>query len=59
MERNDVFNALFDTIRDSLDWAYDAENKDYASYIDGVIALGNNLLGQLDKEKEDEEWTRH
>lgn len=59
MERNDVFNALFDTIRDSLDWAYNAENKDYASYIDGVIALGNNLLCQLDKEKEDEEWTRH
>lgn len=59
MERNDVFNALFDTIRDSLDWAYDVENKYYTSYIGGVIALGNNLLGQLDKEKEDEEWTRH
>lgn len=59
MERNDVFNALFDTIRDSLNWAHDVENKDYASYIGGVIALGNNLLDQLNKEKEDEEWTRH
>lgn len=47
----DVFNALFDAIRDSLDWAYDAENKDYASYIDGIIALGNNLLNQLDEEE--------
>ena len=59
MERNDVFNALFDTIRDSLDWAYDAENKDYASYIDGIICFGSSLLYQLDKEKEDKEWTRH
>lgn len=55
MTRNDVFNALFDTIRDSLDWAYDAENKDYASYIDGVIAFGNNLLNQLDEEERSKE----
>lgn len=51
MERNDVFNALFDTIRDSLDWAYDAENKEYASYVDGIIRFGSNLLDQLDEEE--------
>lgn len=59
MERNDVFIGIFKTIKDSLERAYDVENKDYASYIGGVIALGNNLLDQLNKEKEDEEWTRH
>lgn len=44
MERNDVFNALFTTIKDSLEWAYDVENKEYASFIDGVICFGSNLL---------------
>ncbi len=51
MERNDVFNALFNTIKDSLEWAYDVENKEYASYIDGIICFGSNLLDQLDKEE--------
>ena len=51
MTRNDVFNALFDTIKDSLEWAYDVENKEYASFIDGVICFGSNLLDQLDKKE--------
>lgn len=59
MERNDVFIGIFKTIKDSLERAYDVKNSDYASYICGVIALGNNLLDQLNKEKEDEEWIRH
>ena len=56
MERNDVFNALFNTIRDSLDWAYEVENKEYASYVNGVITLGDKLLSQLDKSKEGWTW---
>ena len=60
MERNDVFNALFNTIRDSLDWAYEVENKEYASFIDGVICFGSNLLEQLDKkERKERKWTKY
>ena len=51
MERNDVFIGIFKTIKDSLERAYDVKNSDYASYICGVIALGNNLLDQLDEEE--------
>lgn len=63
MTRNDVFNALFDTIRDSLDWAYEVENKEYASYVNGVITLGDKLLSQLDKNDQSKEgwtwWEKH
>ena len=63
MERNDVFNALFNTIRDSLDWAYEVENKEYASYVNGVITLGDKLLSQLDKNDQSKEgwtwWEKH
>ena len=54
MERNDVFNALFTTIKDSVEWAYDVENKEYVSFIDGVICFGSNLLEQLDKKERSE-----
>lgn len=63
MERNDVFFALFDTIRDSLEWAYEVENKEYASYVNGVITLGDKLLSQLDKNDQSKEgwiwWEKH
>ena len=63
MERNAVFNALFNTIRDSLDWAYEVENKEYASYVNGVITLGDKLLSQLDKNDQSKEgwtwWEKH
>lgn len=63
MGRNDVFFALFDTIRDSLEWAYEVENKEYASYVNGVITLGDKLLSQLDKNDQSKEgwiwWEKH
>ena len=55
MGRNDVFNALFDTIRDSLDWAYEVENKEYASFIDGALRVSGNLLDRLNKENQSKE----
>ena len=51
MGRNDVFFGTFKTIKDSLEWAYDGDDKEYINFISGVIALADELLDQLDKKE--------
>ena len=53
MERNDVFFGTFKTIKDSLEWAYDGDDKEYINFISGVIALADELLEMTNKEEKE------
>lgn len=53
MGRNDVFFGTFKTIKDSLEWAYDGDDKEYINFISGVIALADELLEMTNKEEKE------
>lgn len=44
MNRTDITNAFFETIRDSLEWATVAEDKKYGSYVDGAVAMTEKMI---------------
>ena len=50
MERITILEILYSTVKDSLEWA--EEYKDiYAAYVDGVMAMAENLLKVVDKDE--------
>lgn len=40
----DVYKAVFTVINDSREWSCDAEPKEYANFVDGVVTLAEELL---------------
>ena len=40
----DIYKVAFDVIQKSREWAYDAELKDYANFVDSVVTLAQELL---------------
>ena len=40
----DIYKGTFDVIQKSREWAYDAEPKEYANFVDGVVTLAQELL---------------
>lgn len=43
----DVYEAAFAVIQKSREWSYDAEPKEYASFVNGVVTLAGKLLDQI------------
>lgn len=50
MNRNQVIETAFETIRESTEWGIDEEGKIYGNWVDGVIAMTNNLLDKINEE---------
>ena len=40
----DIYKAAFAVIQESREWASDAEPKEYANFVDGVVTLAQELL---------------
>ena len=43
----DIYKGAFDVIQESREWAYDAELKEYANFVDGVVTLAQELLDRI------------
>ena len=55
MSRNMIYKMVFEEIKESCEWGIDCKDGSYAYYIDGVIALGQRMLKELDKKVECDE----
>ena len=44
MNKNIILETTYETIKESVEWALDSEDKVFGNYIDGVITLTSNLL---------------
>ena len=49
MDRNLVLEAAYETIKNSLDWGIDCEDKTFGNFIDGVISMSDVMFEKLDK----------
>lgn len=51
MDKNKIIEIAFETIKESTDWERTWENKEYNSWIDGVIQMASNLIDEVDRKK--------
>lgn len=49
MNRDMIYKMVFEEIKESLEWACGCKDGYYSYYVDGVIALGDRILKELDR----------
>ena len=49
MDKNKILEIAFNTIKDSIDWGVECENKSYGHYVDGIVTMTSNILEEFDK----------
>lgn len=49
MDKNKIYKMVFEEIKESLDWGLGDKEGGYSQYIDGVVALANRMIEDLDK----------
>lgn len=51
MEKNQIYETAFETIKESTEWGLDEKSKTYGHWVDGVVTVVDNLLTRLNEEK--------
>ena len=44
MNREDIVNAFYETIKDSMEWSDIAGNKEYSKFVDGAVAMTEKMI---------------
>lgn len=44
MNKMEILEAMYETISESLDWAFECRDDDYAYYIDGVVSATEKMI---------------
>ena len=53
MNKESIYEAFFKTISDGLEWAFELKDE-YVNWVDGIVAMTQNLLNNLDNNKKTE-----
>lgn len=48
-DRLSVLEAMFDVVNESTEWAYNTTENRYGYYIEGVVAMTERLLREIDQ----------
>ena len=49
MSRDMIYRMVFEEIKESCEWGIGCKDGSYPYFIDGVIALGQRMLKELDQ----------
>ena len=49
MDRNLILEAAYETIKDSLEWGIDCEDKTFGNFIDGIINMSEVMFKKIDQ----------
>ena len=52
MDKNIIYKTAFETIKENMDWGIGSEDKTYAYFVDGIIAMADALLDEVKKKCE-------
>jgi hypothetical protein len=50
MDKNQVYKAAFETIKESTEWGMGSESKGYGNWVDGVVTMTDNILNIINNE---------
>lgn len=53
MDKNQIIETAFETIKESTEWGIEDKSDKYGHFVDGVVTVVDNLL---DKLKEEKKW---
>ena len=53
MNKNLILESAYETIKESLEWGLDCEDKTYANYVDGVVNMTETMLKKIEKEDQE------
>lgn len=51
MDKNEIIETAFETIKESTEWGLEDEGKTYGHWIDGVVTVTDKLLEKINEEK--------
>lgn len=46
--KNKILESTYETIKESVEWGIDKEDSSYGYFIDGIIALAETLLANIE-----------
>lgn len=49
VDKNQIIEAAFEMIEESVEWGVGSTNDSFANFVDGIVAMTRNLLNKLDK----------
>ena len=49
MDKNKIYKMVFEEIKDSLDWADDIKDGHYYRFVDGIIALADRMIKEIER----------
>ncbi len=55
MDKNQVYETAFKTIKESTEWGIEEEGKTYGHWVDGVVTMVDKLIDKF-KEEENKEF---
>ena len=50
MDRNQIIETAFETIKESTEWGMEEKEKTYGYFVDGVVTVVENLLDKINKQ---------
>lgn len=51
MDKNQVIETAFETIKESTEWGIEVDGKTYGHFVDGIVAVVDRLLDKISEEK--------
>lgn len=51
MDKNQIIETAFETIKESTEWGIDEGGKTYGHWVDGVVTMADALLDKTKEEK--------
>lgn len=51
MDKNQIYEMAFETIKESTEWGIDEDSKTYGHWVDGVVTFADALLEKIKEEK--------
>ncbi len=49
--KNQIYETVFETIKESTEWGINDDGKTYGHWVDGVVTFADALLDKLSEEK--------
>lgn len=51
MDKNQIIEAAFETIKESTEWGIEDKSDRYGYFVDGVVTMTDNLFNKMKEEK--------
>mgnify|MGYP001080831595 FL=1 len=51
MDKNQIIEAAFETIKESTEWGIEDKSDRYGHFVDGVVTMTDNILNKMKEEK--------